>query len=540
MTMPTSKTFVRQVWAAALAATLATTGTAVAQDPTDPTPPAPAAAGVPNVPNFAEHVAPIVYGSCTRCHRPGEAAPFALESYADVRKRARNLLAAIEDRFMPPWHPEPGYGRFRNDARLTDEQIATFRNWVKTGMTEGPKDKMPQPPTFPSGWQLGEPDMVLQTSGAFEVPAKGKDVYRNFSIPLGLQEDKWIRAVEVRPGARSVLHHVLVFLDERQEMQQYEGKDGKPGFSGMREQRGALIAGWAVGGIPEPLPEGLAIKLPKGSDLVLQSHLHPSGKKESEQTTIGIYFAKEAPKRTLVSLQLPPLFGFTAGLDIPAGTKDYRLRDSFELPCDVEAVTVGGHAHMLCTSMKMWAETATGEELPLLWIRKWDFDWQNNYTFRSLVPLPKGATIRAEIVYDNSKDNPNNPNKPPKRVRWGRETTDEMGSITVQLVPKNEDDLQALADAVAGKNMARAMARAEQAVDEQFDNYDSNRDGKLTQKELPRRLAPFFEMLDKDKDGALSKEEAKGVSELIRGMGRGFGGLPGGGLPGGLPGGGGR
>ena len=484
-------------------------------------------AQAPQKPTFTEHVAPIVFGSCSSCHRPGEVAPFALLTFQDVKKRARNLLEAIEDRFMPPWHPAPGYGSFRHDPRLSTEQIETFKNWVATGMPEGPAAALPKLPDFPQGWQLGEPDVVLQTSGAFEVPARGRDVYRNFSLPLGLPEDKWLTAIEVRPGARAVLHHTLVFLDENQEMRAQEGRDGRPGFSGMRQQRGAMVAGWAVGGMPEHLPEGLAIKLPKGCDLVLQSHLHPSGKKELEQTTIGLYFAKQPPKRTLVSLQLPPFFGFTAGLDIPPGEKDYLLRDAFELPCAVDAVTVGGHAHMLCRRMKMWAELPDGSEVPLLKIDDWDFDWQNRYTFRAPVRLPKGATVRAELAYDNSKDNPNNPNKPPKRVRWGQQTEDEMGSITLLVVPADEQDLETLLSAVGAKNAEKAISRAREAIDAQFANYDKNNDGKLQKSEVPRRLQPFFERLDKDGDGALTPQEAKGITDLLRDLGRGLGGLPG-------------
>jgi mono/diheme cytochrome c family protein len=478
-------------------------------------------------PTFTEHIASLVHASCASCHRPGEVAPFPLLTYADVRKRGKNLLAAIEDRYMPPWHPHPGYGRFRNDPRLSTEQIETFRAWVDGGMPEGPADKLPKLPAFPDGWQLGEPDLVVRTSGAFEVPASGRDIYRNFALPLGLPEDRWITAIEVRPSARAVLHHVLVFLDESRDGQQLDGKDGRPGFSGMRLQRAPMIAGWAVGGMPEHLPEGLAIKIPKGSDLILQSHLHPSGKKEKEQTTIGLYFSKRPPSRSLVSIQLPPFFGFTAGLDIPAGEADYRLQDSFELPCDVDAVTIGGHAHMLCRSLHMFAERKGSEEIPLLKITDWDFDWQNRYTFASLVRLQKGDVLRATLRYDNSKDNPNNPNHPPRRVRWGRETTDEMGSITVLVTPADEKDTGLLLDAVAKKNLQLPIARAEQAVDQQFASRDKNGDGKLSRDEVPRQLRMFFERLDKDGDGGLTKEEAKGITELLGELGRGLPGQPG-------------
>lgn len=488
----------------------------------------PVAAQTPAAPTFTEHVAPIVFRSCAHCHRPGEVAPFPLLTYADVKKRANNLLAVVEDRHMPPWHPEPGYGAFRNDARLLDAQIDTLRAWVKGGMPQGPADKLPQLPAFPDGWQLGTPDLVLTTQGAFEVPASGRDIYRNFAIPLGLPEDKWVTAIEVRPSARAVLHHVLVFVDEERQAQAEEGKDGRPGFSGMRLQRAPMLGSWAVGGMPEHLPDGLAMRLPKGSDLVLQSHLHPSGKKEKEQTTIGLYFKKEPPQRSLATIQLPPFFGFSAGLDIPAGDADYRLTDSFELPCDVLAVTIGGHAHQLCTSMTMFAEGKDGTTIPLLRIPRWDFDWQNRYTFLELVPLPKGAVIRSELVYDNSKNNPNNPNKPPRRVRWGRETEDEMGSISLLVVPADEADLAVLQGAIARKNVAKVADRVDEAVDARFSGFDTNRDGKLAKDEVPQRLRPFFDRLDTDGDGALTKEEAKGLSALLGGA-LDPGGVPGGG-----------
>jgi hypothetical protein len=473
---------------------------------------------------FTEHIAPMVFKNCTQCHRPGEVAPFPLQTFADVKKRGRNLLAAIEDRYMPPWHPEPGHGSFRGEMRLSDTQIGQFRDWVQAGMPEGPADKLPKMPAFPSGWQLGEPDLVLRTSGAYEVPASGRDIYRNFAIPVNLPEDKWVTAIEIRPSARAVLHHVLVFLDEERQAQALDGKDGKPGYFGMRMNRSPMLAGWAVGGMPEHLPDGLAMKLPRHSDLVLQSHLHPSGKKEQEQTTIGLYFGKEPPTRTLVAIQLPPFFGLTAGLDIPAGEADYRLADSFELPCDVEAVTVGGHAHQLLRSLHMFAKLPDGGETPLLKIGDWDFDWQNRYTYRELVRLPKGSVVHADLRYDNSSKNPANPNSPPKRVRWGQQTTDEMGSITLLVVPADEKDLPLLQGAIGKKNLGRGIARAEQAVDERFDQYDTNRDGKLSKKEAPAQLRFLFDRLDKDGDGFLTKQEAKAIGDLIGELGRGLGG----------------
>lgn len=466
-------------------------------------------------PTFTEDVAPIVFTSCARCHRPGEAAPFSLLTYADTKKRGRNLATVCEDRYMPPWHPEPGYGSFRNEARLSDAQIATLRAWVDGGMPEGPPDRLPPAPAFTPGWQLGEPDLVVEMAEPYVVPAAGPDIYRDFTIPLDLPEDRWVAAIEVRPSARAVLHHVLIFADDAP-------ADGgrRRGTDAARLLRTPLLAGWAVGGMPERLPDGLALRVAKGSSLVLQSHFHPSGKRESERTRLGIYFAKKPPERTLTAIQLPPFFGLTAGLEIAAGEADHHLTDAFTLPCAVDAITVGGHAHMLCRSLWLRGEAPDGSEVPLLKIPAWDFDWQNRYTYSKSVRLPAGTVLRADLTYDNSAANPNNPNTPPRRVRWGRETTDEMGSITLMVTPADEADAARLQAAIAEHNTSGAVARVKQFVDEQFDRYDADRDGFLSADELPQRMRAFLGRLDRDGDGKLSRSEAESLGRMLGG-GRG-------------------
>lgn len=482
------------------------------------------AAAPTRTPTFCEDVAPIVYARCAPCHRPGEVAPFSLLSYQDVKKRGKTIAEVVEERFMPPWHPVPGYGDFQHSLRLSDAQVATITRWVATGMAEGDPARLPPTPQFPTGWQLGEPDLVVRMPQGFPVPASGRDIYRNFAIPLDLPEDRWVTAIEVRPSARAVLHHVLFFLDESGEARQQDGRDGKPGYAGMRLSRQQSIGGWAVGGMPEHLPAGLAIAMPKGRDLVLQSHFHPSGKAATEQTTIGLYFAKQKPARTIVPIQLPPFFGIAAGIDIPAGVADWKLEDQFELPCAVDAVTVGGHAHMLCRSLRMYAEQPGKAQVPLLQIDHWDFDWQNRYTYRELVRLEAGATVKAELVYDNSKNNPVNPNKPPKRVRWGRESTDEMGSITLMVVPADERDLPVLRDAVRAHQAKGALQRFADQIDERFRQYDENGDGKITPKEAPARLRRFFDAIDQDHDGSIDRAE---LEAMLKNFGGGLGGVGG-------------
>jgi hypothetical protein len=209
-----------------------------------------------------------------------------------------------------------------------------------------------------------------------------------------------------------------------------------------------LLGGWAVGGKPAPLPEGSARKLPAGAALVLQMHFHPSGKPESEQATIGIHFADKPPSRTLLELQLPPLFGATAGIDLPAGAMRTTIRDSFTLPVDVDVLGGGGHAHYLATDMQLTVTPPGGRASQLLRLPRWDFNWQESYYFEQPVRLSAGTKIEVEIAYDNSAANPANPFNPPRRVRFGRESTDEMGSITLDMLPVREADVPRYAAAL--------------------------------------------------------------------------------------------
>lgn len=415
-----------------------------------------AAENVPAQVTFTEHVAPIIFHNCTSCHRAGEGAPFELASYRDVQKRGKTIQRVVEKRYMPPWHPEPGHGQFKDERRLKDEQVATITRWVETGMAEGDPKLLPKMPAFTEGWQLGKPDLIVTMEKAYPVYAEGRDINRNFTIPLNLTEDKWVTAVEVRPSARSVVHHVLFFYDTTGASLKLEGRDGQPGFLGMAFRRSGSLGGWAVGATPRKLPEGLAWHLPKGSDLVLQTHFHPAGKAEREQTTLGLYFTDKSPTRTMVGLMLPPFFGRLAGLDIPAGKADFAIRDAFTLPVDVELVTVGGHAHYIARTVKADATLPDGTKKPLFSIADWDFNWQGRYEYKEFVKLPKGTKIDAVLNYDNSPDNPRNPNQPPKRIRWGIESTDEMGTVAFMMVPTQEKDAALLAKTVREHALSKA------------------------------------------------------------------------------------
>lgn len=389
----------------------------------------------------------MIYRNCSSCHRPGEAAPFALLSYADVKKKANTIADATESRLMPPWKAEPASFPYRDERRLTDAEIALIQAWVKGGMEQG-NGEAPAPPKFGSGWALGEPDLIVEMPAAYHIPAEGPDIYRNIAVPLGLAEDKWVTAIDMKPTARAAVHHVLYFADPNGKA--HLKKQGEqPGFNGMRPSASIALGGFALGAQPKHFPEGFAMQVPKGSDFVVQYHFHPTGKPEAEKSRVGFYFAKQAPERKMARVQMPPHYSLFSSLDIPAGEKDFVIRDSYTLPVAVDAIGLGAHAHYIGKQMKMTATFPSGEVKTLLWIKDWDFAWQDRYYFKDLVALPKGTKLDTEIHWDNSAKNPRNPSSPPVRVTWGEESKDEMGSISLIVAAREESERSALQKDIA-------------------------------------------------------------------------------------------
>jgi hypothetical protein len=256
---------------------------------------------------------------------------------------------------------------------------------------------------------------------------------------------------------------MLYYADPTGTLRQEDHASGVAGFAGIGLPDGTIaLGGWAGGTQPHFLPDGVARPFPKGSDLIIQEHFHPTGKVEMEKTVVGLYFAKQAPARRMLSIQLPITFGFFAGVEIPAGEKAYTVRDSFTLPIDVDAFGVSAHAHYLGRSMKLTATLPTGETKVLLQIPNWDFSWQDGYLFADLLPLPKGTRLDGEVVWDNSASNPRNPSSPPVLVQWGEASRDEMGSVTLDLIPQLQSERKTLSDALserAKRDKAAAFAR---------------------------------------------------------------------------------
>jgi len=377
-------------------------------------------------PTFATDIAPIIYKHCTTCHRPGEAAPFSLLSYDDAKKRADTLALMVQKRIMPPWKAVKGYGSFHDENYLSDDQIETVNAWAKAGAPRGPADKEPKPPTFSSEWALGTPDMILQSKRPFKLSSEGEDVYRHFIIDPGNKETIYVTAMDVKPGNRKIVHHVIAFLDSRGQAEKIQARrdDGQEGYNSFGSPgfipQGSL-GGWAPGLQARHLPTGAAFELKPGTKIVLQVHYHPSGKAESDQTRVGLYLSKEPTKKGVnIAWMANPMFR------LKAGEAEAKVQLQFPVPVAVTIYGVMPHMHLLGKEMKAWAVLPDKKEIPLVWVKDWDFNWQFTYAFKEPIKLPAGSQIHVTGTYDNSDSNPRNPNRPPKEVRWGEQTTDEM------------------------------------------------------------------------------------------------------------------
>jgi tetratricopeptide (TPR) repeat protein len=394
---------------------------------------------------FTRDVAPLVFQRCAPCHRPGESAPFSLLTYDDVKSRARVIAEVTGRRVMPPWLPVPGHGSFAGERRLSDHDIAVLRRWHEQGAAEGDAAHLPPQPVFPAGWQLGQPDLVVTLPRPYQLRADGTEVWRNFVMPVPVSSAQFVRAVELRPGNARVVHHAIMGVDQTRSSARRDAQDAEPGFEGMdlgdAQSPEGHLAGWTPGMAPVPAIEGSAWRLEPGNDLVLQLHMTPSGKPESVQPQVGLYFAQAPP--TGPSLVLLRLDG-DHQLDIPAGAREFVVTDRFELPVDVQVLAVYPHAHFLARTMEAHATLPDGREQPLIRIDSWDFKWQDVYRYAKPFRLPKGATIAFRYTYDNSAENPRNPSRPPKRVVAGMRSTDEMGRLQLQVRPDRAEDVATL------------------------------------------------------------------------------------------------
>lgn len=390
--------------------------------------------------SFTRDVAPIVFKNCAACHRPGQAAPFSLLTYQEVKKHARQIAEVTARRYMPPWPPEHGYGEFAEERRLSDEQIGILQQWVAEGAAEGDPALLPPTPHWDSDWQLGPPDLVVTVPQAYTLRAEGKDVYRNLVIPIPVADTRYVRAVEFRPGNLRVVHHAFIDIDESRQSRRLAAKENPPGFDGMELPESAImpsgqLLGWQPGKAVSSSPQGLSWILHPNTDLVLQLHLHPSGKPEAVQPSVGFYFTDQAPTNFPYRLRL-----VSYDFNIPPGDDHYVVEESYVLPVDLDFLRVNPHAHYLGKDLEGYALLPNGNKQWLLWIKDWDFNWQGDYGYARPVSLPKGTKVVMHYVYDNSTNNVRNPNQPPKLVRHGLNTTDEMAALGFQVLAHNAED----------------------------------------------------------------------------------------------------
>ncbi|HEY3455610.1 MAG TPA: tetratricopeptide repeat protein [Bryobacteraceae bacterium] len=409
---------------------------------------------------FSKDIAPVVFTHCAPCHHDGGSAPFPLTAFEDVSRHATQIVTVTQSRYMPPWPPEPRFGDFAGERSLTKDQIRLFAEWVAQGKPRGEPADLPSPPHFTNQWQMGTPDLILRMAQPFRLPANGSDIFRNFVIPSGVNETKYVRGLELRLDNPRVVHHANVVLDRTQRLRKRNGEDGQPGFRGMDIVTEAAPGNfdpdshflfWKPASVLRLEPDDLSWGLDPGTDLILNLHLQPTGKPETIQAEVGIYFAAHPPTRFPMLIQLE----HDGAIDIPPGDREFTITDDLVLPVDVDVLAIYPHAHYLGKSVEAWAVLPGGARRWLIRIQDWDINWQAVYEYKHPIALPKGSRISMRITYDNSSANPRNPNRPPKRVKTGDRSEDEMGHIWLQVLPKNKELRLPLQEAVMRRRLEK-------------------------------------------------------------------------------------
>lgn len=408
--------------------------------------------GEPAKPNTAEaavtfykDVLPVLQTHCQGCHRPGQVGPFSLTTFKQAAKWGETCLEEIEAKKMPPWKPAKN-DLLAGDRTVPADAVKVLEKWVAQGMPEGDPKDAPPPRKFAEGWTLGEPDLILEAPEEVTVGPDGRDLFRVLVIPTDLPEDRYITAMEVKPGNPRVVHHTLQMVDTTGRARQLEAdahkkpkpdaQDRGPGYTvrmgwGFLPKPANMLGGWAPGLLPKRLPDGVGQLLPKGGDLCVQVHYHRTGKEEKDRTKIGLYFAKTPVKERYFSATTAGLFKI-----IPAGEKAFRVESTWDLTADVTVYRLIPHMHLLGRDIELLATLPGEEERSLIRIPEWDYNWQEQYELKEPLKLPKGTLLRVRATYDNSADNPNNPSSPPKAAKYGEQTTDEMCFVFLGVTSK--------------------------------------------------------------------------------------------------------
>lgn len=450
---------------------------------------------------YAKHVAPILQERCQACHRPDQAAPFALVNYEDAVKQARMIKEATTQRRMPPWHADPRHGQFVNNRRLSDKEIETLASWVDAGTPRGDDKDLPKPIAWVKGWNMGKPDLVLRMPKEFEVPADGSLPYQHFTIDPGFKEDMWVEKAEARPGVAGVVHHVVVYIL-------------KPGNDQPFDDKGNMniLVGWAPGDLALTCPSDTGLRIPKGSKLMFELHYTPNGTAVKDRSSIGIIFYKKKPKYELLMNSF-----MNESIRIPPREQHYRAETTMRFRADARILSLVPHMHWRGKDYFYELIYPDGRKQTLLSVPRWDFNWQNTYMFAEPIKVPKGSRLHAVAHWDNSRNNPYNPD-PSKEVRFGLQTWEEM---MVGWCVYNWEQ----------PDTAEKLAREPiHPADELFDRLDRNGDDVITPDEIPQQFKlglklqgikvperitrkeflPMYEELSKRFQKSAPKSETKG------------------------------
>jgi hypothetical protein len=380
-------------------------------------------------PTYTKDVAPILQKHCQTCHRPGEAGPFSMLTYEDTKPWAPMLKRAVQQKVMPPWFADPSYGHFANERSLTPEEIRTLVAWVNAGAQMGDAKDMPPPVHFEEGWGIPKPDVVFQLPKPFSVPDSGMLEYQYVIVPTGFTEDKWVQMMEVRPTDRSVVHHIIAYLREPGSNYFKEQKPGvffeaPPPKADEKTDTSALpsdfLVGYAPGQPAEILSPGQAKLIKAGTDIVFEVHYTPNGKATTDRTKLGLIFAKEPPKERVLTLS-----AVNGTFKIPPGDPNYKVDASFDVVKDVKLAGLHPHMHTRGKDFEYRLVYPDGKKETILRVPAYNWHWQLWYNFAEPMTLPKGTRIECTAHFDNSANNPENPD-PTKTVIWGQQSWDEM------------------------------------------------------------------------------------------------------------------
>lgn len=395
---------------------------------------------------FSEHIAPIIYNNCTNCHREGEIGPMPFTNYDQVAAWGAMIGYVTEIKYMPPWKADPEYSRFLDERFLTDEEIQLIKSWVDNGMPQGDPNLEPDLPEFPEGSQVGEPDLVLSFAESYTHYGGNEDEYRIFVLPTNLTEDKDIATMELRPGNPRIVHHALFTYDDSGTGQMND--DAEPGYGyngfggfGVAGVFNKQFPGYVPGARPRKYPEGTGQLLPAGSDLLIQMHYAPVPFPEQDSSVVNIFF-KDEPVTRYVQQQVMLPFGgilIDGPFVIPPG-QVRSFHGVYTTPQKVSLLGIGPHMHLLGQSWEVYAVAPNGDTTNLIRIPEWDFNWQGGYFFEGYQVIEAGSEIHAIATYDNTADNPLNPNNPPAWVSWGEGTSDEMFYLPFFFVSYQEGD----------------------------------------------------------------------------------------------------